>query len=911
MFSFNYHSNIISDFRMYHCHFCTYTSNSWGDNLQHQQFHKSVSDQFHCGYNNCRKFFKKENNLRMHMIRTHRVSIKTESISSKVRLVNQNAQLICTVLVCKKVFQNYSEFLKHLKEHIRNDVRVNCPYSNCNKAYENVQSFTGHLSKYHRNLCLTYTENDNINNEYENLPVEINALSTDEAPAVSINNNENKDELFLTYIAQFYLKLESQYLVPVSTIDHLAADIENMYNHGWQNILDNVRQCLKQEKISESNINRICKDLTLNDLFLKNNKLLNNKFKRTNYYMHKNTYVAPKKMKLDTDAEGKESFFYYVPILKTIKAMYADKCIEAFLDLPLPSSTDIFQDFIDGKMFKKNEFFAKNPKAIKIILYQDGFEIVNPIGSARTKHKILGVYMSLGNLPDYIRTHINSIQLVALVKEKLFDHNKVYGPIVKDLQILETFGIEITPNNIRKGGLVLIAGDNLGSHVLGGFMENFSFAIYFCRYCIIKHDFFTSKKKCNNSIENTSNKSKSYERKSFELRTEVSYKSAVSTMLINNQNNYGIKFDSVFNQLQSFHVCKPGLPPCLGHDLMEGVVAYDLALIVQELVRKKWFTYERLNCKIEKFFLSPEDSRNKPVKIQPNCDRIVGGAWEIRTLLRFMPLMVYNDVKNSNDPIWHSLLLLTEIMEIVCAPVIHKSFLPYLQVIINEYLDFRTELFMKNLRPKHHYLSHYPYLIDQFGPLIKVWTLRFESKHTYFKRVIRNIKNFINVTQSLSIKHERLQCLLRSGSDMRNLVDVHEPTIFNEELYSDAIRNAIRCANIKFDIFECDKIIFKGTLYKIGNAVVIRQKNYQYGVQIGKICLILTDSEEININIVVERFITTFNPILRFYELMFATENKTYECLNINTLNHVPLHIYTLDTIKGIKLKHVLVNERI
>lgn len=190
--------------------------------------------------------------------------------------------------------------------------------------------------------------------------------------------------------------------------------------------------------------------------------------------------------------------------------------------------------------------------------------------------------------------------------------------------------------------MVFIAGDNLGSHAVGGFMENFSSAIYFCRYCLIKHDdFFINKKNCYNSIGNMhmSNENKSYECKSFELRTEISYKSAINTILINGKSNYGIKFDSVFNQLQSFHVCKPGLPPCLGHDLMEGVVAYDLALIVHELVRKKWFTYEQLNCKIENFSLSPEDSKNKPVKIQPNYDRIIGEAWEIRTLLRFMPLI--------------------------------------------------------------------------------------------------------------------------------------------------------------------------------------------------------------------------------------------------------------------------------
>lgn len=119
-----------------------------------------------------------------------------------------------------------------------------------------------------------------------------------------------------------------------------------------------------------------------------------------------------------------------------------------------------------------------------------------------------------------------------------------------------------------------------------------------------------------------------------------------------------------------------------------------------------------------------------------------------------------------NDPIWRSFLLLTEIVEIVCVPNIHKSFLPYLQIIINEYLHVRTELFKTSLRFKHHYLNHYPYLIYQFGPLMKVWTLRFESKRTYFKRIIRDTKNFINAIHSLSIKHERLQCLLRFGSNL-------------------------------------------------------------------------------------------------------------------------------------------------
>lgn len=92
--------------------------------------------------------------------------------------------------------------------------------------------------------------------------------------------------------------------------------------------------------------------------------------------------------------------------------------------------------------------------------------------------------------------------------------------------------------------------------------------------------------------------------------------------------------------------------------------------------------------------------------------------------------------------------MLSEIVEIVSAPVIHKSHIPYLEVIIDEYLTLRTISFPAiPLRPKHDYLGHYPEFFLEFGPLIQVWTLRFESKHMFFLKIIRNAHNFLNVTK--------------------------------------------------------------------------------------------------------------------------------------------------------------------
>jgi hypothetical protein len=58
----------------------------------------------------------------------------------------------------------------------------------------------------------------------------------------------------------------------------------------------------------------------------------------------------------------------------------------------------------------------------------------------------------------------------------------------------------------------------------------------------------------------------------------------------------------------------PGLTPCLGHDLFEGIVQYDVALILKLLSRKKDgnpMSYEHLNKAIKTFKFIGRDARDK------------------------------------------------------------------------------------------------------------------------------------------------------------------------------------------------------------------------------------------------------------------------------------------------------------
>lgn len=42
-----------------------------------------------------------------------------------------------------------------------------------------------------------------------------------------------------------------------------------------------------------------------------------------------------------------------------------------------------------------------------------------------------------------------------------------------------------------------------------------------------------------------------------------------------------VKYDFIFNQLKPCHVCHPGLPPWLGHNLFKGIMSADLPLYMK------------------------------------------------------------------------------------------------------------------------------------------------------------------------------------------------------------------------------------------------------------------------------------------------------------------------------------------
>lgn len=404
------------------------------------------------------------------------------------------------------------------------------------------------------------------------------------------------------------------------------------------------------------------------------------------------------------------------------------------------------------------------------------------------------------------------------------------GRLINDLKDLENNGVVLPDGQVCKGVLHAIAGDNLGSHSTGGFLENFSMSVNFCRYCEVDRNTFQADPLCRGAA-----------------RTVQSYREHIQQLEQGSVHTGGIKFDSLFNELSFFHVCQPGLPPCIGHDLFEGIVAFDLALYIQHLVKvDKHFTYLELNRKITLFKYLGNDANDKPCEVTPGSDKLSGHAVQNWCLLRMLPVLIGEKIESPGEnQTWQLILLLREIVSLICAPAISTGQIAYLRVLIDEYLYFRKQAFPdQKLRPKHHYVSHYPELIIRFGPLIRLWTLRFESKHTYFKQCARKLHNFKNLCFTLSERHQLLQAYLSAGELFPPDVVVEKVAEFYAGDYNHSIRESVS----SYDFGPNNTLIaheatVKGTKYKKNMLVVIDESSE--GLVIGKIIVLLIHNNSV------------------------------------------------------------------
>jgi len=881
---------------MYVCKLCTFTSISAIAYVKHCRFHSSYST-VPCGVPHCGQQFRKMSSFYGHVSRYHGVLRRRTRYSF---LYTAGITVRCSVEGCNKVLQ-FTGLVKHLYGHIACGISVKCPAQGCGRLMSKRGTFSAHLSIKHgvlhkdtidRNLLVDSDDAVTVDSDNIDTPPHVGPENSDDGDVADCDIVEKG--VFMRNFALFLLKLQSRCNVPASTVEMIAHEVYNLHTQNREMCLQRVRLQLANENVNSSVMQDIMDSFQKNDFFNTalntDDGLLRSQHIRKQYYKDNFRYVEPVEMIAGKNKYGSPCSYHYIPLHETIKSLLQDESVENSVNLHTCGDESMFLDIHDGHVFKHICKTVHLP-FLQIVLYQDAFEIVNPIGSARKLHKIIAVYMSLANLPPHLRTTIDNLQLVLLCRETDINHfgqDKIFCDLIRDLQDLELNGITVK-GRMYEARLICFLGDNLGSHWLGGFMTNFSVNKYVCRYCLVQRTGDSS------SLRETA-----------DLRTPEQYNNAVNSISETVASVEGILRQSVFNSLKYYHVCLPGLPPCLGHDLFEGVVQFDLSLILKELCKgNHHMSFKHLNRAIKQFHFVGTDAVDKPGVVSDG--RAIGGdAVQVWSLVRLLPLLLY-DVVDLQDSVWYLLILLREIVELVCAPKISFAQVLYLNRLIQEYVEDRSNIFQSvPLRPKHHYLLHYPWLITMFGPLIRVWTMRMESKHAYFKRCARTCRNFRNITKTLSETHQLSQAFLSSGSLLCNSVDIGcDSSNYDENLFSSSIVSAVRGCNKLIYPLQCmSNVTVRGTKYCKGAFVVLSCTDSQ--PVFGEIWLCFSDSNG-RAAVLVKEYKSEKNQALGLFVLETGDHTRMVKCVLIAELvDYYPLYAYSINGVLHIALKHAL-----
>lgn len=193
------------------------------------------------------------------------------------------------------------------------------------------------------------------------------------------------------------------------------------------------------------------------------------------------------------------------------------------------------------------------------------------------------------------------------------------------------------------------------------------------------------------------------------------------------------------------------------HDLFEGIVPYEMKLLLMHCVQKKYFSVDDLNERIKCFDFVYDKPSPIDVNICQSVVKICQSASQMMTLSRYFPLLIGDKVPET-DARWVSFLLLLNICSIALSPTCTYDTIPYLRGLIEEKLiSFKHLYHESRLIPKFHYMVHYPSQIEQFGPLIRSWMMRQESKLSFVKKVSKR-GNFKNIPLTVAKKHQLWQC---------------------------------------------------------------------------------------------------------------------------------------------------------
>jgi hypothetical protein len=74
------------------------------------------------------------------------------------------------------------------------------------------------------------------------------------------------------------------------------------------------------------------------------------------------------------------------------------------------------------------------------------------------------------------------------------------------------------------------------------------------------------------------------------------------------------------------------------------------------------------------------------------------------------------DLMPINSEIWQIYVILNQIINIITSKIINNDYPAIFKVLIIEHYELYIKLFNINLKPKHHHIVHYSFIMEKIGP---------------------------------------------------------------------------------------------------------------------------------------------------------------------------------------------------
>lgn len=310
------------------------------------------------------------------------------------------------------------------------------------------------------------------------------------------------------------------------------------------------------------------------------------------------------------------------------------------------------------------------------------------------------------------------------------------------------------------------------------------------------------------------------------------------------------------------------------------------------MIKKKYFSLCEFNNAIHQFPYKWNDKTNCPHLVPGNfvTRKSVGGnAHENWCMLRLLPLLIGSKVPE-HEPVWEVLMTLKDIVDLVMSPVHTDESIAYLDSVISEHRTRFLEAFpQEKLIPKHHFIKHYPQLIQEFGPLAALWTMRFE-------KIVRQTGCFRNILMSLATKHQ-LMIAYNESHGVKQSLSVTKTTEISLDVLKDDLKDLVkhRFPSVS-KVHVANNACFLGTTYAVGMLVCCGSGLPDFA-EISQILLI---SDKLSFFVRLQT--AWYNEHLRSYEIDSTCSVKLLEQRDLR--DFYPLAAYTLGGKRLATLKH-------